>query len=185
MGRQRDRSSTGRSRRWRLWSRLTHRFARSRNAAASQPATQTPAENESTSTKGTGHSDGYYLMQAACCIAGGPDGGSCLLATLTALPRMPLLLAQRAPVNPSAPGGSYRVGSARQLPRDLALALIAHYQRSISARRTRPVCPFQPSCSTYAAEAVEQYGLLLGGSRAANRLLRCRPGTTGGQDPLH
>ena len=45
-------------------------------------------------------------------------------------------------------------------------------------------CKFHPSCSTYAKEAVERHGVVRGLSLAARRLLRCRPFTQGGYDPV-
>jgi len=46
------------------------------------------------------------------------------------------------------------------------------YQRYLSSlRHTR--CRFHPSCSAYARQAVERYGLFSGTARAADRLIRC------------
>lgn len=45
-------------------------------------------------------------------------------------------------------------------------------------------CRFQPTCSEYAAIAVSEYGLLLGGWKALLRLLRCHPFCRGGFDPV-
>jgi len=47
-----------------------------------------------------------------------------------------------------------------------------------------PACRFTPTCSEYAAEAIEHYGLWRGALRAATRLLRCHPLHRGGFDPL-
>ena len=59
----------------------------------------------------------------------------------------------------------------------VALALIRAYKRWMSPRlATRVRCRFYPTCSSYAAEAISKYGLLLGSARAARRLARCRPG---------
>ncbi|MGD0053857.1 MAG: membrane protein insertion efficiency factor YidD [Acidimicrobiales bacterium] len=50
---------------------------------------------------------------------------------------------------------------------------IALYQR-LSAGRIAP-CRFYPSCSHYAAEAIEIHGAWRGSLLATRRLLRCRP----------
>ena len=75
------------------------------------------------------------------------------------------------------------------LPRRLAGALIALYQRTLSP--VLPVvtlgacaCRFAPTCSHYAAEAIRQHGALRGGGLALRRLLRCTPLSAGGFDPV-
>jgi putative membrane protein insertion efficiency factor len=45
-------------------------------------------------------------------------------------------------------------------------------------------CRFVPTCSEYAAEAIEKYGAFRGGFKAAWRLLRCHPFSAGGYDPV-
>jgi putative membrane protein insertion efficiency factor len=45
-------------------------------------------------------------------------------------------------------------------------------------------CKFHPSCSNYAHEAIARHGARRGLSLAAKRLLRCRPFTKGGFDPV-
>ncbi|HTZ74927.1 MAG TPA: membrane protein insertion efficiency factor YidD [Candidatus Aquilonibacter sp.] len=45
-------------------------------------------------------------------------------------------------------------------------------------------CKFYPSCSNYAYEAVARHGARKGAWLAAKRLLRCRPFTQGGFDPV-
>jgi putative membrane protein insertion efficiency factor len=47
-----------------------------------------------------------------------------------------------------------------------------------------PACRFTPTCSEYASEAIQEYGLLRGTGRALSRLLRCHPLHRGGFDPL-
>ncbi|HEX4079143.1 MAG TPA: membrane protein insertion efficiency factor YidD [Rhizomicrobium sp.] len=50
------------------------------------------------------------------------------------------------------------------------------------------VCRFEPSCSTYAVEALKTHGPLKGAALAARRLLRCHPftwlGGSSGFDPV-
>jgi putative membrane protein insertion efficiency factor len=63
------------------------------------------------------------------------------------------------------------------------LAGIAVYQRWISSARPRR-CRFEPTCSAYAVESVERFGVLKGMTLSAWRLLRCNPFTHGGFDPV-
>ena len=54
------------------------------------------------------------------------------------------------------------------------LFLIRLYQRSVSPY-TPARCRFRPTCSAYAYEAINKYGVLKGGWLAIRRLLRCHP----------
>jgi putative membrane protein insertion efficiency factor len=45
-------------------------------------------------------------------------------------------------------------------------------------------CKFHPSCSNYAYEAIARHGARRGVLLALKRLLRCRPFTKGGFDPV-
>ena len=47
-----------------------------------------------------------------------------------------------------------------------------------------PACRFEPTCSAYAAEAVELHGIWRGGFLAVRRLLRCHPFARSGFDPV-
>ena len=61
-------------------------------------------------------------------------------------------------------------------------APIRAYQRLLSpALRER--CRYYPSCSNYALQAVENYGILRGLVLAVWRVLRCNPLSRGGVDP--
>lgn len=46
------------------------------------------------------------------------------------------------------------------------------------------VCRFYPSCSEYAYEAVEKYGVKKGFVLAFKRISRCHPFSAGGYDPV-
>ena len=67
--------------------------------------------------------------------------------------------------------------------RAAALGLIRAYQLVISPLLP-PACRFYPSCSHYALEAVQRFGVLRGGFLALRRLLRCHPWQPGGFDPV-
>jgi uncharacterized protein len=63
------------------------------------------------------------------------------------------------------------------------LLMIAGYKRLISPLLPQS-CRFYPSCSTYAAEAIERHGPARGVFLAARRILRCHPFHPGGYDPV-
>lgn len=60
---------------------------------------------------------------------------------------------------------------------------IRGYQLAVSPL-LGPRCRFYPSCSQYALEALERFGVLRGTYLAARRLLRCHPFHPGGYDPV-
>ncbi len=45
-------------------------------------------------------------------------------------------------------------------------------------------CRFIPTCSEYTYQAVEKHGVIKGLFLGTKRIIRCRPGTKGGYDPL-
>jgi len=67
--------------------------------------------------------------------------------------------------------------------RRMALGLIRLYQNSLS-RVLPSVCRFSPTCSQYAVDAIQKYGVLRGTHMAARRIVRCNPFTEGGYDPV-
>ena len=67
-------------------------------------------------------------------------------------------------------------------PRGMAIVAIRAYQR-LFAFRPSP-CRFVPSCSEYAVEALESYGVLRGSWLTLKRLSRCRPLGGHGFDPV-
>lgn len=62
-------------------------------------------------------------------------------------------------------------------------ALIRAYQLFLSPLLP-PSCRYLPSCSDYAAEAMERHGALVGVGLAARRLARCHPWGSSGYDPV-
>ena len=44
-------------------------------------------------------------------------------------------------------------------------------------------CRFYPTCSEYAADAINKYGVLKGSIKSIYRILRCNPFNKGGYDP--
>jgi uncharacterized protein len=69
------------------------------------------------------------------------------------------------------------------LARSSLVLLLRFYQRWISPAFGQR-CRYYPSCSEYAVQAVEQFGILRGLALAGWRLLRCNPWSHGGFDPV-
>ena len=67
--------------------------------------------------------------------------------------------------------------------KQLLLGPIRFYRKFISPN-TLPACRFHPTCSEYAYEAIDKYGILKGGRLAAWRILRCNPWGGSGWDPV-
>lgn len=65
----------------------------------------------------------------------------------------------------------------------ILIALIHFYRKYISPVKGYK-CPYYPTCSEYALEAVEKYGAIKGGSLALWRIIRCNPFSKGGYDPV-
>jgi putative membrane protein insertion efficiency factor len=86
-----------------------------------------------------------------------------------------------------AAGGGTRPLAARHRPKSLSptahvlLAAIRMYQMFFSAWMPS-ACKFYPSCSQYAANAVQLHGARRGSWLALRRLARCHPFTRGGVD---
>ncbi|NLO97216.1 MAG: membrane protein insertion efficiency factor YidD [Peptococcaceae bacterium] len=65
----------------------------------------------------------------------------------------------------------------------LLINLIAFYQKIISPVLPRS-CRFYPTCSEYAIQAINKYGILKGMRKAIIRILKCNPFHPGGYDPV-
>lgn len=71
----------------------------------------------------------------------------------------------------------------RSALRAVVAAPVELYRRLISPL-IAPRCRYYPTCSTYATQALREYGVLRGSVLAAWRLLRCNPLSDGGFDHL-
>lgn len=63
------------------------------------------------------------------------------------------------------------------------IAMIRLYQYFLSPLLGAQ-CRFTPTCSHYAADALNKYGAVKGAYLASRRLLRCHPWCDGGYDPV-
>ncbi|MCD4694495.1 membrane protein insertion efficiency factor YidD [bacterium] len=79
----------------------------------------------------------------------------------------------------------------KYLPRHSAVIFIKFYQKTLSFdhglfKHMFPYgyCRFRPTCSDYAIESIEKYGMIKGGIKATWRILRCNPWNKGGYDPV-
>jgi len=76
------------------------------------------------------------------------------------------------------------------LPGKAAVFLIRIYQNTLSldhgplkALYPNGYCRYYPSCSEYAAQAIEKNGIIVGSGLGVWRILRCNPWSKGGNDP--
>ena len=67
--------------------------------------------------------------------------------------------------------------------RRLLVGLVRAYKRLISPVLP-PACRFVPTCSDYAAGAIEKHGPVRGVFMAVRRIVRCAPWHPGGFDPV-
>ncbi len=68
-------------------------------------------------------------------------------------------------------------------PKQLAKSVICAYQKLLSPF-FKPSCRFQPTCSQYALEALDRFGLMKGMTLSLTRLFRCNPLFNSGYDPV-
>jgi hypothetical protein len=67
--------------------------------------------------------------------------------------------------------------------RQILIALIKLYRYAISPYLA-PSCRYTPTCSSYAIEAVQRFGVFRGGWLAMRRISRCHPWHEAGYDPV-
>lgn len=115
------------------------------------------------------------LLEGGCCVGEALDGNCLVLTAMLA----PALLRAFA----TGSGGTFARGVAPVRLSNRLMAAIGLYQERISPRLAGR-CRFTPSCSQYAAEALQAHGCVRGGLLAGRRLLRCRPHGPRGADPV-
>lgn len=67
--------------------------------------------------------------------------------------------------------------------RKIFILVIKFYKKLISPILP-PSCRFYPTCSEYSIQALEKYGVIIGGAKSIWRILRCNPFNQGGYDPI-
>jgi len=68
-------------------------------------------------------------------------------------------------------------------PRTGLVLVIRIYQKLVSPNLGAN-CRYQPTCSTYAIEAIARFGVIRGGWLGVRRIGRCHPLRPGGYDPV-
>jgi uncharacterized protein len=71
----------------------------------------------------------------------------------------------------------------KNIARTSVLYLLRGYKWAVSPMFP-PACRYVPTCSEYAMEAVDRYGVVRGSLMAMWRVLRCHPFAKGGYDPV-
>ena len=59
-------------------------------------------------------------------------------------------------------------------PKKIGIFIIRLYQKYLSPRFGRK-CKYYPTCSNYAIDAIDKYGIIKGSIMAFFRILRCNP----------
>ena len=70
-----------------------------------------------------------------------------------------------------------------RLPQKLLIVLVKAYRLLLSPWLGSG-CRFEPTCSAYSLQALQQYGAVYGAYLTLHRLARCQPWCDGGHDPV-
>jgi uncharacterized protein len=70
-----------------------------------------------------------------------------------------------------------------RLPQRVLVGLVRLYRLVLSPWLGN-ACRFEPTCSVYALQALDEHGALGGSYLSARRVLRCNPWCAGGCDPV-
>ncbi|MET8627986.1 membrane protein insertion efficiency factor YidD [Kitasatospora sp. NPDC004669] len=116
-----------------------------------------------------------------CC-----SDGCCDIADPCLIALIPVMMASGIRFALTGAHGRRTADPSAPAPRGFAAGVmygaVRHYRTEVSPRRPA-CCPYTPSCSTYAVQALHRHGALRGARLTVGRLLRCRPGR-GGADPV-
>jgi putative membrane protein insertion efficiency factor len=69
------------------------------------------------------------------------------------------------------------------VPRNLSVLVLRVY-RAVISPLYGDVCRYYPSCSSYALQAIQQYGVVRGSWLGVRRIARCHPWAAGGVDDV-
>ncbi|MDH3234784.1 MAG: membrane protein insertion efficiency factor YidD [Alphaproteobacteria bacterium] len=70
------------------------------------------------------------------------------------------------------------------MPFGLALIVLIRVYQYVLSPLMPPTCRYLPTCSAYAAEAVQRHGAIIGAWLALRRIARCHPWGGHGYDPV-
>jgi putative membrane protein insertion efficiency factor len=70
-----------------------------------------------------------------------------------------------------------------RLPQTVLIGLVKGYRLLLSPW-LGSACRFEPTCSAYSLEALQQHGAAAGSYLTLHRLARCQPWCEGGHDPV-
>jgi len=75
------------------------------------------------------------------------------------------------------------LAAACRLPQTLLIGLVKGYRLLLSPW-LGSACRFEPTCSAYSLQALQQHGAAAGSYLTLRRLARCHPWCEGGHDPV-
>jgi putative membrane protein insertion efficiency factor len=78
---------------------------------------------------------------------------------------------------------SRMIAAVIRLPQTLLIGLVKGYRLLLSPW-LGSACRFEPTCSAYSLEALQQHGAAFGSYLTLHRLARCHPWCEGGHDPV-
>ncbi len=70
-----------------------------------------------------------------------------------------------------------------RLPQTVLMGLVKGYRLLLSPW-LGSACRFEPTCSAYSLQALQEYGAVRGTYMTLHRLVRCQPWCDGGHDPV-
>lgn len=70
-----------------------------------------------------------------------------------------------------------------RLPQTVLIGIVKGYRLLLSPW-LGSACRFEPTCSAYSLEALQQHGAAFGSYLTLHRLARCQPWCEGGHDPV-